>query len=382
MPKPADAIIIGTGILGASTAYYLSQGGIKNIVIIDALVVGGQATRATAAMVMHQTGVGTTTQLSKIALEKYAHFYDEVGIDIDFQRSGSVLFTATLVGQEALKKLYSMQNKLGILTQVWDWTTIEQKMHGFMKIQEHSYGNYCPSDGYINAQLAVRGYLDRAKEKGATVLENTRATQIIMQNRKIEGVETDKGERIYASMVVNCAGVWANDIAQSIGITIPIKANKKCLGIIENHYPSSALPIFDDYDNGWYFRPHTNGIMVGFGAGEWIENGKREESPQFDSRKVEDLKEYAMHRAPKLLPINLIDGGAGYRPMIDPQLGDKLPIIGPVKGITGYFNNCGYGEFGISHAAAGGELLAQIVLGQKTSMDANAFSFSRFSIDH
>lgn len=67
--------------------------------------------------------------------------------------------------------------------------------------------------------------------------------------------------------------------------------------------------------------------------------------------------------------------------MIDPKYSDNLPIIGPVKRIEGYFNNCGYGEFGITLAPIGGELISQIILNQKTEVDTKPFLLSRFNLD-
>ncbi len=64
--------------------------------------------------------------------------------------------------------------------------------------------------------------------------------------------------------------------------------------------------------------------------------------------------------------------------MIDPKCGDVLPIIGSVEVIDGYYNNCGFGEFGITHAPIGGELLSQIILGTTTTIDAAPFALSRF----
>ena len=91
MSKSFDAVIIGAGILGPSTAYHLAKGGIANIAVIDSHQAGGQATRATAAMVMHQTGLEEATKLSKLSIRKYANFLEEVGVDIGFRKIGSCL---------------------------------------------------------------------------------------------------------------------------------------------------------------------------------------------------------------------------------------------------------------------------------------------------
>ncbi len=379
MAKTYDAVIIGAGILGPSTAYHLSEGGITDIAIIDSHTAGGQATRATAAMVMHQTGIQATTKLSQLSIKKYANFINEVGYDIGFKQIGSVLFTTSIQGENALKEQAAMQQSLGVLTETWDSDKLQRGTHNLINPEGILSAIYCSADGYIDANLAVNGYLSKAKQRGAEIIEDTQVAKVITRSGRVVAVETSDGETINAKLVINCAGSYANDIARSMGISIPIKASYKCLGVLSADGLSQDFPIVEDIDQGWYFRPHNKGVLVGFGQGQWIEDKDREAFPSFDTTKEAALHKYIAHRAPALAHAALLEKWAGYRPMIDPKFGDNLPIIGAVDGIEGYYNNCGYGEFGITHAAIGGELLASIILGKSTPLDTKPFLLSRFA---
>lgn len=380
MVQTADIVIIGAGIIGSSTAYHLSQSGIKNIIIIDAESSGGLATRASAAMVLHQTGDAVTTQLSKLSSQKYSNFKDEVGFDINFSTVGSIVFASSPANRVKLKNLADLQNSLGIETSILNSETITDSTRNLIvATDEKRFGTYCAEDGYINATAAAHGYLSRAKERGATIVEHTQVTQIIKKESKVQAVKTNNGNVIYTNTVINCAGAWANDIAQTIGIHIPIKASKKSVGIIQTHGPTTNIPIIEDIDHGWYFRPHHKGMMVGFAHGDWVKDIDREKNPKFNLQCLDELRSYASAKVPNLLPIILLSSWAGYRPMIDPKHNDVLPIIGSVKGVEGYYNNCGYGEFGITHGPIGGELLAQIILGKQSPVDTEQFKLSRFN---
>ncbi len=378
MKNTADVVIIGAGIIGPSTSYYLAKNGVKNVVILDTYSAGGMATNASAAMIMHQTGVEETTKLAKLSINKYKNFKEEVGADIEFKRNGSIIYSTTNLGKDLLQKQAVMQNRCDVLTKIIDSSFIEKKSKGLISGNGLKSGIYAPEDAYINASFAVNAYLSRAKEKGLRIQEQTKVTKIVIDKNKVSAVETEKGERIYTDTVINCAGVYAEDIASTIGIKIPIKASKKCLGIIKNA-EYKYFPIMEDYDSGWYFRPHSKGILVGFGMGKWIEDDHREEFPKFELQKMKELRSYLKHLAPQLMPAELLSGWAGYRPMIDPQYKDALPIIGAVDGIKGYFNNCGYGEFGITLAPIGGELISQIIMNQPNSVDIKPFLLSRFN---
>lgn len=380
MAKTYDAVIIGAGIIGPSTAYSLSKGGLTNIALIDSHLAGGQATRATAAMVMHQTGLEKTTELSKLSIQKYTSFQANVGYDIKFKKSGSVLFTTTQEGKQFLEKQAAMQLGLGIPSEQWDGNKLQKATHGMVNPDGILLGIYCSEDGYIDANLAVQAYLSEVKKNGGEVIENSQVTKIITNGGKVEAVETSNGDKIYTKIAINCAGSYANDIANTVGITIPIKPSYKCLGVLgSKSLAKEEFPIVEDIDLGWYFRPHDRGVLVGFGMGECIEDKDRQEFPVFNPLKEAELREYASVRTPSLTNLPLVEKWAGYRPMLDPKFEDSLPIIGPVDGVEGYFNNCGYGEFGITHGTIGGELLANIILGKKSSIDTKQFLLSRFS---
>ncbi len=377
--KTADIVIIGAGIIGPSTAYHLATAGVRNIAVIDAYTAGGEATRATAAMVMHQTGVLETTKLANLSIDKYKKLKNELGIDIGLVNNGSIIFTSTQSGKEKIEKQAIMQNSVGVKTEVIDNKFIGKETRQLINGKNILSGIYCSGDGYINASLAVHGYLQKAKEYGTRIYENTIVTKIILENNEVKAVETDRGDKIYTNTVVNCAGAWAKDLAALVGLDVPIKANKKNVAVLENKQFKFQFPIVEDFDFGWYFRPINEGILVGFGFGDWVEDKDRVSFPPFDTEKIENLKKYIEVRSPKLSEkLNIIYTNAGYRPMIDPKFGDGLPIIGPVDGIKGYYNNCGYGEFGITLAAIGGELISQIILNKATSVDIKPFLLSRF----
>lgn len=331
-------------------------------------------------MVMHQTGVAETTELAKLSIDKYKKLKDELGIDIGLVNNGSIIFTTTQAGKEKIEKQAIMQNSVGVKTEVVNNKFIEKETRKLINGKDILCGIYCSGDGYINASLAVAGYLQKAKEGGTRIIENTIVTKIILKNNEVKAVETDKGDIIYTDAVVNCAGAWAKDVADLIGLKVPIKANKKNVAVLENNQFKFQFPIVEDFDFGWYYRPINEGIFVGFGFGDWVEDKDRVSFPPFDTEKVNALKKYIATRSPRLSEnINIIYTNAGYRPMIDPKFGDNLPIIGPVDGIKGYYNNCGYGEFGITLAAIGGELIAQVILGKPTTIDIKPFLLSRFT---
>lgn len=378
MQTSYQAIIIGAGIIGASTAYHLSKAGLKNVVVVDTYQSAGLATKASAAMVMHQTGDETTTLLAKLSIKKYEQFYDEIGVDIGFHRTGSMLISSTKEGKEKLTQMTAMQNRLSVPTEMLTGKQVT-KASGIIQSDRVICGSYVQADGYINAVLATRGYLKRAKELGVDCLENTQVVNLIRNQNKIIGIETKNKGKIYADLVINCAGMYASDVGKMIDINIPIKSSKKNMIIIKTkNQLKENLSIIEDYDHAWYLKPHEDVLMVGLGFGEWTEDNDREITPAFDESKITQLEAYLSEFAPQLVPFKIVKKWVGYRPMINPKYHDVLPILGYTDGIEGYFNNCGWGEFGVTHGAIAGELAAQIITNKKTVIDTSPFLLSRF----
>ena len=134
-------------------------------------------------------------------------------------------------------------------------------------------------------------------------------------------------------------------------------------------------------EEGWYFRPFRkfiNLVLVGVAPSKWIENQDRKSHPSFDSGGVSAAKEYIRTQLPSLNPFLFVNGRSGYRPLLEVSVSDGLPIVGESKTLKGYFASTAWGEWGITLGPIGGELISQLVLGKKTTVDTKPFSPSRF----
>lgn len=379
MKKTANIVIIGAGISGSSAAFHLAKMGAKNIVILEAFTSGGLYTSASAAMLMHQTGVKETTELAKFSIQKYLNFEKEIGEKVHFNKTGSVLFSTTDQGFKKLQEYISIQTKLGIPTEKWSGSQIEHATDNLISGNGVMFASYCPLDGYIDARKVVQAYLSQAIKLGAKLYENSRVVAIAQKNGKIAGVETENGRKLETEIVLDCAGGFSKDIGRMVRVYIPIKNNKRNLAILK---PSSKIEknftIVEDFDEGWYFRPFQDNVLVGVCPTEYIDDERREFHPSFDKDRLPEIKKYVAIRAPKLFPVHLVGGGAGYRPMLDPDYSDGLPILGLVPKVKGYYTSSAWGEFGITLGPIGGELIAQIILNKQTTVDTKPFLLSRF----
>ncbi|MDO8609146.1 MAG: FAD-dependent oxidoreductase, partial [bacterium] len=256
MKKIQDIIIIGAGIAGASAAYHLAKLGAKKITVIEAYKAGGLYSIVSAAMLMHQNGIPILTKLAKLSVESYKYFKNETGCDVDFNETGSLLFSTTSSGAKILKSYTEAISSVGLkcsyLTKSYD---IEQKAK-LLDVSGIKAASYCDADGYVDASRIMKFYFREAKKMGVTILENTNVVEVLKEDGEVSGVRINSGEIIYTRTLVDCAGCYSKDLGQMAGINIPIKASKRDLAVVRPlRLIDYTFPILENIEDGWYFRP-------------------------------------------------------------------------------------------------------------------------------
>jgi sarcosine oxidase subunit beta len=389
MNVTADIVIIGAGIHGASVAYNLALRipDTKVVVIDSANAAATGATAASAAMVMHQTDDEEVTKLAHLSIQRYASLHEELGVDIGYHRTGSILFSTQRAASQRLTSLAEYQQQLGIDTRVIDGAEAAKLSGGFLDGRDIVTATYCAADGYVLAPLVVRGYLDYAQSRGTTFLPSTTASGIKLRDGRVVGVCVGPREMIATECVINCAGSRARDVGKWIGIDLPIKRSHRNMLLLERTAPYHAgFPIIEDVDTEWYFRAHREGVLMGVGPTSWLNDDHAESEPPYDPAYEDAAAEYLRKRVPSLLPLKKVRGWAGSRPMLDPGITglredpDGLPIVGGVAQVGGYYHSCAWGAFGVTLGPIGGELTAQVVCGEKPTVDLAPFGWERFGL--
>lgn len=383
MKKTQDVVIVGAGIAGASAAYHLAKLGVKKITVIETYKVGGLYSIVSAAMLMHQNGISKLTELAKLSIQSYKNFKEETGHDVDFNETGSLLFSTTLMGAKTLKDYTRSMSSVGVessyLTKPYD---IEQKAK-LLDVTDITAASYCSLDGYVDASRVMNFYFREAIRMGVKILEKTKVVSVLKEGGAVAGVRTNFGESIYTRTLIDCAGCYSKDLGVLAGVNIPIKANKRDLAVIRPlRLMDNKFPILEHLEEGWYFRPFRKFfidlVLIGVAPSMWIADQDRKPHPRFDREGVLAAINYIHTRLPSLSPFLFVNGRSGYRPMLKAGVNDGLPIIGESKSLKGYFASTAWGEWGITLGSIGGKLISQLVLGQKTTVDTNPFSLSRF----
>jgi len=363
-----DAVVIGGGIIGMSTLYHLTKKGMRNPVLLEMDNLGGGSTRYTAGWVMLQLGTELEMQWSKISYAEFMFLREEY--KINFEQKGSLIIN-THDFIESEKALFSLQTSLGIPTELLSPEQV-RKLAPFIKLREIGSGRYCGLDGVIDAQAAIQQYKMLAELSGAKVYEQSRVLGITVSSDKITSVKTSD-KTFYTPIVVNAAGFYADQVARLVGLELPIK-----LDLRHSVFTEPIESIYDEMPLLQVVNPielyiGSHGKRADYTIGSFaIES--YEQKPQLDWI-VDRYYEYLVDCVPEIARARITRVEAGIRVFSV----DGKPIIGPVEGIEGYFNNCAWGGTGVMHAPFAGQAIVDAILGeQKFTQDIEPLLFDRF----
>jgi glycine/D-amino acid oxidase-like deaminating enzyme len=380
MISKADAIVIGSGGLGAATAYYLSERKRLSVALIDKHDIGSQTSPRAAGMVSCVRKSDLMISLIKDACRKIEAFTEETGQPLDWVHSGSLKIARRQQDAEVIKADFERGRRMRLDVEL---ISPEQasSLNPFLKLTGVVAAMRIGDDRYFDpAQVAV-GYARAAASQGVTLLPNTDVFAVNTDGSKVTGVTTVKGT-IEGPIVVDAAGAWTRQVAEASGIRVPLVPTRQQLIITEPLDGAHAnLPMVRIMDAAVYMRPCQGGFL-------W---GVYEERPRFfDMQSLGanfDIKDTpldiqvllaAAAEVKHQLPILQAARVREFRGGIPTMTADGHHILGPAPAVEGFYFASGCNVAGLSISPTVGEALATWIVDGKPPVDLSLMSCMRF----
>lgn len=375
MPRTADVVIIGAGIVGSSIAYHLSEQGCTNVVVLERETQQGKgSTGKSMGGVRAQFATAVNIQMSLYSIPFFAAFEEIVGAPAGYRAQG-YLFVATRDSHLAyLRNNLERQGGLGLrdarLVTRGDITAILPEL----RAEDILGGSFCASDGFVDPYSVMNGFMARALERGVTLIREAEVTAIRTNGDCVTAVHTSR-DVIETPVIVNAAGAWAAQVARLAGFELPVSPLRRMLVPTE---PFDALPkhipMIVDMTNGFHFRPEGLGFLMAWNDPDETPGYKTDFDPAF----IEKILTRAVERVPVFenVEVNPRRCWAGLYEMSP----DHHAILGPVPGIQGFYCANGFSGHGVMHSPATGRILADLILhGSTRVIDAEILSPARFA---
>jgi sarcosine oxidase subunit beta len=371
LPRTADVVIIGGGVMGTSTAYHLALKGCRNVLLLEReSFFGIQATGKCAGGIRYQFGTEINVRLSLLSLPMLDRFEEELGQPIDLRYCGYLFLLTNPADVAAFRQNVEMQHRLGVMTR---WLEPEEiaRMVPLINLEGVLAGTFHERDGLADPNSVVQGYVSGARRLGARLLNDVEVTGIEVAGGRVRGVVTNRG-KVAAPVVVNAAGPWAGEVGRMAGVEVPIVPVRRQI-VVTGPIPEVPpdFPFVIDFAQSLYFHREGPGILTGM--------SNPNEPPGFDQSVDEEWElvhlEAAMKRMPILEKATLASHWAGLYEVTP----DAHPILGRVPELEGFYIIGGFSGHGFMHGPACGLLLAEEILdGRAHTLDISSLSITRF----
>ena len=359
----SDAVVIGGGIVGTATAFWLSKAGLDVVLVEMRDGLSTLTTPASAECFRAQFTEPAMAALAKPSIEMFEHFDDVIGIpdyNISIKQQGYLFLTDNAETVDDLKENVAQQHKLGVTDS--EFLEREEILKRFPFVSASVLAaTFRQRDGWLSCHETTQGF---AKGCNARFFLNTRVTGIQIDQKGVCGVETNRGI-LRTRTVVNAAGPFAAEVGRMVGLDLPLEPVrrqkvyiKSCVAI-----PSDA-PFTIDVNNNSYWRPEAGGVIIGWvDADEPVSQPAERvptdwEFPAITLDKVKRLTPF-FEEIEKTVRQPDMNTSAGYY-MYTP---DDQPLIGPVPEISGFYVNCGYWA-GVMLSPQAGKWVSDLVTGE------------------
>lgn len=372
LPKTADVVIIGGGVMGASTAYHLAARGCKNIVLLEKHeFLGAEATGKCAGGIRYQFSTEINVRLSLLSLPMLERFEEEIGQAVDLRWTGYLFLLDNERDLATFRANVAMQNRLGVPSRILSFEEVRAKVP-LLNLEGVIAGAWHARDGLADPNGVVQGYAAAARRLGAQIFTGVEAIGIRVEGGSVGAVETPQGA-IATRTVVNAAGPWAGQVAALVGVDLPVVPLRRQIVVTT---PLQGIPddfpFVIDFSRSLYFHREGRGILTG--------QSNPDEKPGFDQSVdhawTERHLETAMWRFPLLERAGLLREWAGLYEVTP----DAHPVIDGLSDPTGFYIVAGFSGHGFMHGPVAGLLAAELILDRDAhSLDIRQLRFSRFA---
>ena len=377
LPNSDDIIILGAGVMGASTAFQLAQRRPGRILLLEKDHAGqGASGRSSALIRMHYT-FPPEVELALRSLEIFRDWERIVGSPSDFRRTGFVRIVPE-AEHDRLRENVAMQQRLGVNARLVTRDELRALVPDWA-LDDVPLAAYEPDSGYGDGAGVATGFLSRARELGVEYFPRTCVEHLLSTNGRISGVATSASE-VHAPIVIVAAGQWTVPLLRTIGLTVPIETELHETVVLVNPPEMTPRgPACIDSISCTYFRSdgHDKTLVGGFYGRRGVDPDDFPQHASHDS--LVELIRSAARRVPALEHAGILRGITGVYDMTP----DSRPLLGPIPSIPGLYLCVGFCGMGFKISPAIGIVMAEMVLdGRAHTVDVHAFRPSRFDEGH
>ena len=380
IPDRAQVVIVGGGIIGASVAYHLTKRGITDVLVLEQGQLTGGTTWHAAGLVSQLKSTYSLTKLATYSARLFEELETETDQATGYRTPGSISVAADKERWEELKRGISMASTVGVEIREIEMDELRE-FWPLVKTDDLVGALYIPDDGVTSPVDTTMALIKGARNGGAQIFEEVCVKSLMKKNGFCTGVETEDGLKIEAENVVLAGGMWTRQLAETIGVNVPLQACEHFYIVTEPlDGVLKGMPTLRDPGNYTYFKEETGKIMAGFfepRAKIWKLDGIPKDFsfgtlPE-DWDHIGPIFEAACSRVPALADAGIqlfFNGPEAFTP-------DGTFYLGQSPEVERCFVASGFNSVGIQSAGGVGWVLADWIIDGQAPMDLTSVDISR-----
>ena len=378
-----DAIVVGAGIVGATTAWELTLRGARVCVLDAGEVSGGTTGLGEGNVLCCDKDAGPELALTLPALAMYDDIEAWLGPEARIRRKGALLVHPDAGTWAAEPARAERLRAAGVACELLGPAEVRERepqltgaIHGALHV---------PGDLQCDPRAITRALARRAAAEGAEVREHTRVAALVVEAGAVIGVRLESGEELRAGAVVVAAGPWSRELVEAAGLAFPLEPRKGQLVRLALPAPDEQFLRHKVVD-GSYLASVTSTdtgrelstVVETTWDGAIVLGSSRERcgfDPHVDEAVVAAMVERGSRLVPALAGLEVASTWVGFRPWLP----DHLPAIGPSRRLPGLWLGTGHEGAGVALGPITGRALAAGIRGEAPPVALAAFDPDRFA---
>ena len=367
----AEVIIIGGGVIGCATAYYLAKEGTSVIVLEGSDHIGNGGSSRNGGGVRQSGRDPRELPLAMYGIRTlWPHLSEELETDCEYHQDGNLRLGKTEKHREILEGLADRARACGLDVRMIDGDEV-RRINPHLS-HEVTVASWCPTDGHANPLTTTLGFYKMARRLGARFITGEPVTELRTVKGKIRKVITPNN--VYeGEQVLVAAGLHSREILGTVGIDVPMDGS-----LLEALVTEAEAPMFDQMlgtaDADFYGHQTKHGSFV-FGGSSGLEPFYKDNgTPVTSSRTAPCICRGIMKYFPELADAKIVRTWAGW----SDRSADGVPVLGAVDEIPGLYAACAFTGHGFGISPAVGDQLAKLIRTGSTDVDLSPLRYDRF----
>ena len=367
-----QVVIIGGGVHGVSTAYYLTKLGIKDIAVLDKGYLGGGASARTTAIIRANYITAEGIPFFNESLKLYEGLAKELNFNILFNQMGRLDLGHTDAAVYGLRMRTEFNRLLGVDSRMVGPKEVKDLVPPIDLREGKPFpilgALYHPPCGVVRHDAVVWGFARGANNGGVELHPFTEVTGIDRTNGHVSGVETSRGF-VQADTVLSTTAGWSSTIAAMVDLNLPLTTHPLEVMVTEPLKPFLHKTISSANLHAYVYQTDRGEVVIGGGVDPYQSYSQRS-----SLRPIEELAVHTLEMFPCMGQVKVLRQWSGLCDMSP----DYAPIMGTVQGLDGFVLSCGWGSWGFKAAPAAGKSIAQLISTGETPDLIKPFGLSRF----